>query len=104
MVVEADDTALGQQLIHDDHVQVQYADRPAGEGITPSGLFVQHSTELPAIFGTILSVGKTAYKAGYRKGAFVFFIRYAGEPTDVLPDGRTFAVFHFQDIPARIHL
>ena len=102
VLTEADDTALGQQLLSDDTVHVRFADAPAGVGLTPAGLYVEHSHKLPAIFGEILSLGRNAYDAGLRKGASVLFIRYAGEITDVLPDGAIFAVFDYHDIPAGI--
>jgi co-chaperonin GroES (HSP10) len=96
------DTALGQRLLNPTAVFVQFNDTPAGIGMTPSGLWVEHSKGLPAIFGEILAVGAEAYAQGYRIGMFVLFARYAGEITDELDDGRNFAIFGMEDVLAEI--
>jgi len=96
--------ACGEQLLLDDRVRVQFWERPAGAGITPVGLYVQHSTGLPAIFGTILACSVGATAAGYAPGHTVVFLRYAGEITDILEDGTIFATFDYHDIITRVLL
>ncbi len=94
--------ALGQRLVHPDTVMVRMNDTPAGIGMTPSGLWVEHSENLPAIFGEILAVGPQAQTAGFAPGMLVLFVRYAGEITDEHDDGRVFAIFSMHDILAEI--
>jgi co-chaperonin GroES (HSP10) len=96
------DTAAGQRLRGPTTVMVQINDTPAGIGMTPSGLWVEHSMRLPAIFGEILAVGALAFEQGYRPGMLVLFVRYAGEITDELEDGRCFAIFSMEDILGEI--
>lgn len=96
------DTALGQRLVHADGVLVRMNDIPAGGGMTPSGLWIEHSERLPAIFGEVLACGTAALAFGVRPGMFVLFVRYAGEITDEHDDGTVYAVFSMHDLLAEI--
>jgi co-chaperonin GroES (HSP10) len=89
---------LNIKLYAPDNVLVRYAENAAGGGVTPGGLELAHSSNLPACFGIVEAFGANAKDAGIRKGQKVLFTRYAGEVTDILEDGTTFAVFHYQDL------
>lgn len=93
-----DATYCGQRLIHIDSVLVRYAENAAGGGVTPSGLYVEHSSGLPACFGEVMAHGPGARGYGIHKGMYVLFTRYAGDLADVLPDGTTFAIFDCHDL------
>ena len=88
----------GIQLYSKENVLVRYAENAAGSGVTPGGLYVEHSQGLPACFGVVEALGPNAARAGIRKGQRVLFTRYAGEVTDILEDGSTFAVFDYHDL------
>jgi co-chaperonin GroES (HSP10) len=88
----------GIRLYSKDHVLVRYAENAAGGGVTPGGLYLEHSRGLPACFGIVEALGPNAADAGIRKGQRVLFTRYAGEVTDILEDGSTFAVFDHHDL------
>jgi co-chaperonin GroES (HSP10) len=81
---------------------IRFADTPAGIGMTPSGIWVEHSKRLPAIFGEIVACGPGAELQGYRVGMFVLFVRYAGEITDEYEDGSAYAIFSINDVLAEI--
>ena len=81
---------------------IKMKDTPAGIGMTPSGLWVEHTTRLPAIFGEIVAIGATAEAAGYRIGMYVLFVRYSGEEIGNYEDGKVFAIFSMNDILSEI--
>ena len=91
-------TYCGQRLYHRDSVLVRYAENAAGGGTTPSGLYVEHSHNLPACFGEVMALGPGAYTHGVRRGQYVLFTRYAGDLADTLEDGQNFAVFDCHDL------
>lgn len=70
--------------------------------MTPSGIWIEHTERLPAIFGDIVAVGAAAEDAGYRVGMFVLFVRYSGEEVESFEDGRVFAIFSMNDILSEI--
>lgn len=98
----SNDNALGQRLTWPDLVMIRMNDHPAGVGMTPSGLWIEHTERLPAIFGEVIAMGSYAEAAGFEIGMFVLFVRYSGEITDAYEDGSNFAVFNCRDILAEV--
>ncbi len=96
--MDDDATYCNVRLCSKEHVLVRYAENSAGGGVTPTGLYLEHSQGLPACFGVVEALGPSAARAGIRKGQKVLFTRYAGEVTDILEDGSTFAVFDYHDL------
>ena len=96
--MDADASFCGVMLYGRENVLVRYLENSAGGGVTPGGLFLEHSRGLPACFGIVEALGPGAYSAGIHKGQKVLFTRYAGEVTDILEDGTTFAVFDYHDL------
>lgn len=96
------DEAFGERLAWPHLVMVRLNDTPAGVGMTPSGLWVEHTERLPAIFGEIVAVGAAAAAAGFRIGMFVLFVRYSGEETASYEDGQVFSIFSMNDILSEV--